>query len=84
VLDCKTYGWKQQIYTTKKASSPTVAIESLLISCVNDSKQGKYVAIVDIPGAFIQVDMDEGGAHATRRNNDQTHRKPVTRNIPKV
>jgi hypothetical protein len=53
-------GQKQRIYTTKQeASSPTVAIESLMISCVIDAKEGTDVATVDIPGAFLQVDMDE-------------------------
>jgi hypothetical protein len=53
-------GWKQRLYTTKQeASSPTVAIESLMISCVIDAKERRDVATVDIPGAFMHVDMDE-------------------------
>jgi hypothetical protein len=53
-------GQKQRIYASKQeASSPTGAIESLMISCVVDGKEGKDVATVDIPGAFMQVDMDE-------------------------
>jgi Reverse transcriptase (RNA-dependent DNA polymerase) len=53
-------GRKQRIYTTKKeASSPTVSIESLMISCSIDAKENRDMATVDIPGAFMQVDMDE-------------------------
>jgi Reverse transcriptase (RNA-dependent DNA polymerase) len=53
-------GRKQRLYTSKQeASSPTVSIESLMISCTIDAKEGRDVAILDIPGAFMQVDMDE-------------------------
>jgi hypothetical protein len=53
-------GRKQRIYMTKQeASSPMVAIESLMISCVIDTKEGRDMATVDIPGAFMQVDVDE-------------------------
>ena len=53
-------GRKQRIHTTKQeASSPTVAIESLLLTCVIDAEEHRDVAVVDIPGAFMQVDMDE-------------------------
>jgi hypothetical protein len=30
-----------------------------MISCTIDAKQNRDVAMVDIPGAFMQVDMDE-------------------------
>jgi Reverse transcriptase (RNA-dependent DNA polymerase)/Zinc knuckle len=53
-------GRKQRAYTAKEdASSPTVAIESLLLSCVIDAMEHRDVATVDIPGAFMQADMDE-------------------------
>eukprot|EP00978_Attheya_sp_CCMP212_P032460 scaffold126826_cov58-Attheya_sp.AAC.1 len=53
-------GRKQREHTTKEeASSPTVAIESLMLACVIDAKEKRDVAVVDIPGAFMQVDMDE-------------------------
>jgi hypothetical protein len=38
---------------------PTVAIELVMLSCVIDAKEGRDVATVDIPGAFMQADMDE-------------------------
>ena len=51
---------KQWLYTPKdEASSPTVATESVLLSCVIDAKERRDVATVDIPGAFMQGDQDE-------------------------
>eukprot|EP00957_Ditylum_brightwellii_P121850 9292240-Ditylum_brightwellii.AAC.1 len=41
------------------ASAPTFAIESLMLSCLIVAKEGRDVATVDIPGAFMQADMDE-------------------------
>jgi hypothetical protein len=53
-------GRKQRIYKTKEeTSSPTVRTESLFLSCVIDAKEGRDVATTDIPGAFMQADMDE-------------------------
>jgi hypothetical protein len=33
---------------------PTVATESVLLSCIIDADEGRYVAVVDIPNTFIQ------------------------------
>ena len=53
-------GRKQMIHSTKvERISLTVEIESLMISCVVNSKQGRKVVTLDIPGAFIQADMDD-------------------------
>ena len=53
-------GRKQRLHTTKEdSSSPTVATEALFLSCVIDAKEGRDVATVDIPGAFMHADMDE-------------------------
>ena len=53
-------GRKQREYTSREdASSPTVAIESLLLSCVINAKEARDVATADIPGAFMQADMDD-------------------------
>jgi hypothetical protein len=53
-------GRKQRIYKTKEElSSPTVAIESLMLSSIIDAKERRTVATADIPGAFMQADMDE-------------------------
>eukprot|EP00978_Attheya_sp_CCMP212_P042400 scaffold257852_cov32-Attheya_sp.AAC.1 len=53
-------GRKQRKYTPKEdASSPTVAIESVMLTSVIDAKEGRDVATVDIPGAFMQVDQED-------------------------
>jgi hypothetical protein len=53
-------GRKQREYMTKEeVSAPTVSIESVFLSCAIDSKEGRDVATADIPGAFMQADMDE-------------------------
>lgn len=53
-------GRKQRLYKTKEeTSSPTVRTESLLLSCVIDAKEGRHVVTCDVPGAFMQVDVDE-------------------------
>ena len=53
-------GRKQRVYTAKEeASSPTVSIESIMLTSVIDALEGRHVATADIPGAFMQADMDE-------------------------
>ena len=53
-------GRKQRETTAKhEASAPTVAIESVMISSVIDALERRDVSILDIPGAFMQADMDE-------------------------
>ncbi len=53
-------GRSQRAYTPKEeASSPTVAIESVMISCTIDAREKRHVATVDLPGAFMQTDQDE-------------------------
>jgi hypothetical protein len=53
-------GRKQRFHTAKETvSSPTVAIESVFITSVIDAMENRNIATVDVPGAFMQVDMDE-------------------------
>jgi hypothetical protein len=53
-------GRKQRLYKTKEeTSSPTVRTESLLLSCVIDAKERRQVITCDVPGAFMQVDVDK-------------------------
>jgi hypothetical protein len=47
-------GNKQQDY----ASSPTVATESVLLSCIIDSEEERDVAVVDIPNTFVQTRVE--------------------------
>jgi len=53
-------GRKQRTCKGKnETSSPTVTTESLFLSCVIDAMEGRDVATVDIPGAFMQAETDE-------------------------
>jgi hypothetical protein len=53
-------GRKQRICKSKEeTSSPTVAVESLFLSCIIDVKEKRDVATCDIPGAFMHSDMDK-------------------------
>jgi Reverse transcriptase (RNA-dependent DNA polymerase) len=53
-------GRKQRVYKTKiETSSPTVSIESLMLSCMIDAMEAWDIATCDIPGAFMQADIDE-------------------------
>jgi Reverse transcriptase (RNA-dependent DNA polymerase) len=53
-------GRKQRLYTAKEeASLPTVAIESIMLSCSIDAAENRDVATLDIPGAFMHADMDD-------------------------
>ena len=40
-------------------SSPTVALEALLLTCIADALEGRDVAVADVEGAFLEVDIDE-------------------------
>ena len=53
-------GRKQRVYKTKEeSSSPTIHVESLFLSCIIDALEGRNVVTMDIPGAFMQADIDE-------------------------
>jgi hypothetical protein len=52
-------GNKQRDYISKEdASSPTVATESILLSCIIDAEEERDVAVIDIPNAFIQTRVE--------------------------
>jgi hypothetical protein len=51
---------KQRDYISKEdASSPTVATEVVLLTCIIDAEEGRDVAVVDIPNAFIQTKIED-------------------------
>ena len=53
-------GNKQRDYISKEdASSPTVATEAVLLSCVIDAEEERDVAVIDIPNAFIQTRVED-------------------------
>jgi hypothetical protein len=53
-------GNKQRDFISKEeASSPTVATESVLLTCIVDAEEGRDVAVIDIPNAFIQTRIED-------------------------
>ena len=53
-------GRKQQAYITKEDStSPTISTEAVFLTAVVDAWESRKVTVLDVPGAFMQVDMDE-------------------------
>jgi len=53
-------GRTQREYTTKnEVSSPTVSLEATMFSRAIDAKEGRYVVVTDIPGAFMHADMED-------------------------
>ena len=53
-------GQKQRTYMDKEAAtSPTVSTEAVFLTAVIDALEGCNVTTVDVPGAFMQADMDE-------------------------
>ena len=55
---------KQQDRLSKEDTpSTTVSTGGLMLSCMIDAMEGRDVATLDIPGAFLQTDYDKGDIH---------------------
>eukprot|EP00957_Ditylum_brightwellii_P059127 4486140-Ditylum_brightwellii.AAC.1 len=55
-----TDGRKQRVYKTKEeAHALAVSTEDMFLTAIIDAMEGRDVAIVDIPGAFMQAKIDE-------------------------
>jgi hypothetical protein len=55
-----TDGHPQRLYKLKsETSSPMVMTEAIFLTALVDAQEGCEVMTVDIPGAFMQCDMDE-------------------------
>ena len=53
-------GRKQRAYIAKEESTaPTVSTEAVFLTAVIDALESREVAVLDIPGAFMQADIDE-------------------------
>ena len=51
---------KQRKFITKEESSaPAISTEALFFTCIINALEKRDVATTDIPGAFMQADMDE-------------------------
>jgi hypothetical protein len=45
--------------TKEESSSPTVSTDSVLLKLIVDAHEGRDVAIIDIPNAFIQTQVHD-------------------------
>ena len=53
-------GRKQRAYIAREESTaPTVSTEAVFLTAVIDALENREVAVLDIPGAFMQADIDE-------------------------
>ena len=46
--------------TKEETSSPTVSHEAFILSCITEAWEKRHVAACDVPGAFLQTDMEHG------------------------
>ena len=54
-------GRPQRAYIPREdARAPTVSMEAVFMTAVIDAMENRTVAVVDIPGPFMQADMDPG------------------------
>ena len=49
----------------EQATSPTVSIEALLLTCVIDAMEERAVAVADVSGAFLKTEMPEDDEDVT-------------------
>jgi hypothetical protein len=55
---------KQQDYITKEdVSSPTVLAEAVMLTCMIDTLEEQYIAVIDIPNAFVQSGVKDEEHH---------------------
>ena len=53
-------GRPQRAYIPEEeATSPTAANESILITCLQDANEERYVVTADVPGAFLHSDLSD-------------------------
>ena len=53
-------GNKQRGYIRKEdASSPTVATQSVLLTCIIDAEERRDFAVIDVPNAFVQTRVED-------------------------
>ena len=53
-------GNKQHLWTNKEDSaSPTILLESVMITSVIDAKEGCNIEVINIPNGFVQTKMEK-------------------------
>jgi len=51
--------WPQRLYNKRGASSLIVSLEAMILACIIDSKESRYVMAPNMPGAFLHADMED-------------------------
>ena len=71
-------GNKQRSTINKEdAASPTTALESILLTATIDAKEGRDVAIIDIPNAFVQTRIENDNDIAIMRLRGKLAKLPL-------
>ena len=53
-------GRKQRVYIAKEESTaPTVSTEAVFLTAIIDAMENRNIAVLDVPGAFIQAEIEE-------------------------
>jgi hypothetical protein len=50
---------QRETATPGDAASPTVSVESVMITAAVEAHDGRDVAVLDVPGAFLSADMED-------------------------
>ena len=53
---CANGSMQRTLYSKEDATSPTVSVELVLMSCVIDAEEERHIAVIDIPGAYLTAD----------------------------
>ena len=56
---CANGSIQRSRYKKGEAMSPTVSNDAVLITSAIDAHEGRDVAVLDIPGAFLHAEMDD-------------------------
>ena len=49
---------QQEKIEPKDVTSPTISTEAVMLTATIDTLEGRDLAVVDIPGAYLSADMD--------------------------
>ena len=56
---CANGSTQRSQYKKGEATSPTVSTDAVLIRSCIDTHEGRDVAVIDPPGAFLHAEMDD-------------------------
>ena len=56
---CSNGSTQRSRYEKGEATSPTVSTDAVLITSAIDAHEGRDIAVIDLPGAFLHAKMDD-------------------------